>query len=76
MSSALDNDSNPRSLGEPVNPLAQDNPVYSDDFDINITRNGAGDIETKWFTDGTDTWTKTYTYVNSALSKISRWVKS
>lgn len=54
------------STGKPVNP---------DRYDMNMTYS-AGIMQTQWFTDGVNTWTKTYTYSGGDLVKISRWVRT
>lgn len=52
--------------GNLINPSKYDlNHVYT-----------VGILTSSWFTDGTNTWTKIYTYSGSDLIKVSRWIKT
>lgn len=52
-----------------------DEPVYPDRYDVNFTYS-AGLVQTMWFTNGINTWTKTFTYSGTNVSKISRWIRT
>ena len=51
-------------------------PVFPEQYAQNHTYDGGSNIATTWFTDGTNTWTKTYTYSSGNLTGESLWVKS
>jgi len=55
------------SSGAAINPNA---------YTQNVTYNQDGTVATKYFTDGTNTWTQTYTYTNGKVTSFSPWVKS
>lgn len=50
--------------------------VYPDNFAHVLTYNGDNTLATDAFTDGTNTWTMTFTYTSGNLTGISKWVKS
>lgn len=41
-----------------------------------LTYNGDGTVNTIAFTDGTNTWTQTFSYTAGNVTGISKWVKS
>lgn len=47
-----------------------------DRYAQSLTYNGDGTVNTISFTDGTHTWTQTFTYTNGKVTGISAWVKS
>lgn len=52
-------------------------PIYPDRYTMNFTYTATDKVETQSFTDGTSTWTKTYTYnVDDLVETISPWMKS
>lgn len=50
--------------------------VNPDDFAQTLTRNADGTVNTIAFTDGTNTWTMTFSYTSGQVTGISKWVKS
>lgn len=51
-------------------------PVVPDSYAQSLTYNGDNTVATISFTDGANTWTKTFTYTNGNLTGVSVWVKS
>lgn len=49
--------------------------IYPDNYAHTLTY-GADGVATDAFTDGTNTWTQTFTYTSGNLTSISKWVKS
>lgn len=47
-----------------------------DSLTQNLTYNGDGTVNTIAATDGTNTWTQTFTYTSGNLTGISKWVKA
>jgi len=52
------------------------NVIHPDNYAHVLTYNGDGTVATDAFTDGTNTWTQTYTYTTGNLTGVSKWVKS
>lgn len=52
------------------------NGINPDAYAQILTYNGDGTVATISFTDGTNTWTQTFTYTAGLLTGVSRWVKS
>jgi hypothetical protein len=50
--------------------------INPDNYAQTLTYNGDGTVATISFTDGTNTWTQTFTYTSGKVSGISAWVKS
>lgn len=50
-------------------------PLYPERY-AQVLTYSAGVLQTISFTDGTYTWTQTYTYTGSDLTGISAWVRS
>lgn len=50
--------------------------INPDDFAQTLTYNGDNTLATMSFTDGTNTWTQTFTYTTGNLTGVSKWVKS
>lgn len=51
-------------------------PLYPERYAHTLTYDGSGNLLTDTFTDGTYTWTQTYTWTAGNLTSISAWVRS
>lgn len=50
--------------------------VPLDSLAQHFNRDGSGNVTSIVASNGTDTWTQTFTYVTGALSDITGWVKA
>lgn len=50
--------------------------IVPDNYAQTLTYNGDGTVNTVSFTDGTNTWTQTFTYTAGKVTGISTWVRS
>lgn len=51
-------------------------PINPDNYAHTLAYNTDGTLATDSFTDGTNTWTQTYSYTSGKLTGISVWVKA
>lgn len=54
---------------------SNDEPVNPDRHDLNLVYT-TGLLTSMWFTDYKNTWTKTFSYSGSDVTKITRWIKT
>lgn len=50
--------------------------INPDNYAHTYTYNADGTLATDAFTDGTNTWTQTFTYTSGKLTGVSAWVKA
>ncbi|WP_426615722.1 hypothetical protein [Bradyrhizobium sp. McL0616] len=50
--------------------------VSPDNYTQNFTYNADGTMATVRFTDGSNTWTQTYSYSAGQLASVTNWVRS
>lgn len=50
--------------------------VQPDNYAQTFTYNADGTVATISFTDGSNTWTQTFTYSSGNVASVSKWVRS